>query len=104
MSAMSELHGASKHKELQDLFLNTTKLTLLLSSLLGALLIFDGKALLALWLGNSGIDLTLTYQVLIVLTSCYVAFFAQLPAWTVIYARACHQLLAWLVLSEGVVN
>jgi O-antigen/teichoic acid export membrane protein len=104
MSAMSELHGRSQQHELHTLFVKSSKLTFLLSVLLGSLLVFDGNALLTLWLANSGIDLTLTYRVLVLLTCCYITYFAQLPAWTVIYARAQHQLLAWLALFEGTVD
>jgi O-antigen/teichoic acid export membrane protein len=104
LSAMSELDGSSRHQELQTLFLRSSRGTLLLSFLVGSLLIFDGQALLRVWLGNTGLDSRLTYQILVILTVCYVTAYAQLPAWTVIYARARHQLLAWLVLGEGLAN
>jgi len=104
MSAMCELHGRSEKHEFQKFFVRSSKVTLMLSFLLGSLLVFNGQALLSLWLGKSGMDLKVTYRILVILTSCYVAFFAQLPSWTAIYARAQHRRLAWLALGEGLVN
>ena len=104
LSAMSELDGASKGEELRALFMRSSRYTFLLSLLMGSVLLLHGRALLKLWLGSSGLDLDLTYQVLVILTFCYMASMAQLPSWSVIYARARHQLLAWLVLCEGIVN
>jgi O-antigen/teichoic acid export membrane protein len=104
LSSMSELEGRSRKDESQALFLRSSRFTLLLSFLLGSLVVFDGQSFLMLWLGRSGIDLNLTYRVLVILTACYVASYAQLPAWTLIYARARHQLLAWMVLGEGAAN
>jgi len=104
LSAMSELDGASKREELRILFLRSSRYTFLLSFFIGSLLIVDGRVVLRLWLASSGLDLDLTYKVLVILTLCYAANQAQLPSWSVVYARARHQLLAWLILCEGIVN
>jgi len=104
LSAMSELDGASKPEELRILFLRSSRYTFLLSFFMGSVLIVDGRALLQLWLASSGLDLDLTYKVLVILTLCYTANQAQLPSWSVIYARARHQILAGLILCEGLVN
>jgi O-antigen/teichoic acid export membrane protein len=104
LSTMSELDGAAKQEELQALFLRSSRYTFLLSLLMGTILVVDGEAFLKLWLGSSGLDVKLTYKVLVILTVCYAANQAQLPSWTVIYARAQHQLLAGLILCEGLVN
>jgi len=104
MSSMSELAGRSQHRELQWLFLRATKFTCLLSFFIGSLLLFDGRTLLTLWLGRSGVDITAAYYVLAILVPCYVALSSQLPSSIVIYARARHQILAWLVLGEGAAN
>jgi O-antigen/teichoic acid export membrane protein len=104
LSAMSELDGASRREELRALFLRSSRYTFLLSSVIGSLFVADGRELLKLWLGSSGLDIDLTYRVLVILTVCYTANQAQLPSWSVIYARAQHRLLAWLTLFEGLVN
>jgi O-antigen/teichoic acid export membrane protein len=104
LSAMSELDGAGKHEELRALFLRTSRYTFLLSGLIASLLLVNGRAVLQLWLGTTGLDLDLTYRVLVVLTICYAVNQSQLPSWSVIYARARHRLLAWLTLAEGAVN
>jgi O-antigen/teichoic acid export membrane protein len=104
LSAMSELDGAGRRDELRALFLRTSRYTYLLSGLMASLLLANGRALLYLWLRSSSLNLDLTFQVLVILTICYAANQAQLPSWSVIYARARHRLLAWLTLGEGVVN
>ena len=104
LSAMSELDGASKQEELRQLFIKSSRYTFLLSLFIGCLLLLNGKAFLRLWLGSTGLDVDLTYKILVILGVCYTVNQAQLPSWTVIYARARHQLLAWLVLAEGFVN
>ncbi len=104
LSAMSELDGASKREELRTLFIRSSRYTFLLSFFIGSLLIVDGRTLLRLWLASSGLDLDLTYKVLVILTLCYATNQAQLPSWSVINARARHQLLAGLILCEGIVN
>jgi O-antigen/teichoic acid export membrane protein len=104
LSAMSELDGAAKWEELRALFLRSSRFTCLLSCLMATVLIVDGRSLLNVWLGSSGLDLEITYQVLVILTLCYAAYQVQLPSRCVIYARARHQLLAWLTLGEGVLH
>jgi O-antigen/teichoic acid export membrane protein len=104
LSAMSELDGAAKQEELRHLFIQSSRYTFLLSLFIGSLLLVDGQAFLTIWLGSTGLDLHLTYQILIILGVCYIVNQAQLPSWTVIYARAKHQLLAWFVLAEGLAN
>jgi O-antigen/teichoic acid export membrane protein len=104
LSAMSKLDGASEPDELRALFLRSTRYTFLLSLLIGSVLISDGKTLLTLWLGSSGLDVSLTYRLLVILTVCYTSGQALLPSWIVIYARAQHHLLAWITLGEGAAN
>ena len=104
MTQFSVLHGRSDPQEFRRVFLNTSRLTVAISCFVGALFICDGHALLTLWLGSSGVDIDASYRVLVVLTTCYVSLFAQLPSWTAIYARGRHQPLAWLVLAEGLMN
>ena len=104
LSAMSELDGSSRREELRALFLTSSRYTLLLSFAMGVMCVANGRQFLVLWLGNSSLDLNVTFQVLVVLTVCYTANQAQLPSWSVIYARARHQLLAWLTLIEGIIN
>lgn len=104
LSSMSELEGQGRQKELRHMLIASTRFSMLLSFLLGSLLVFDGRSMLRLWLGNSGTDLNISYRVMVILTGCYVAANAQMPAWTILYARARHQLLAWVVLCDGAIN
>jgi O-antigen/teichoic acid export membrane protein len=101
MPRMSELDGQSKAAELRQLFLQSTRVSALISFFIGSLLLLDGQTLLYLWLGDRFLS---SYPILLTLTAGYVATLAQFPSNIIVYAKGRHRPLGWWILSEGAAN
>ncbi len=102
MARMSELDGQSRLGDLQQTFLGGTRVTALLSLFCASLLLFDGQAIIRLWVG---LEFLSSYPLVLVLAAGYSVALAQHPCQLVIFARAqYHRILGWWTLAEGVVN
>lgn len=99
LTAMSELSGRSG--ELKEFFLRSTKYTALISIFISSLFLFEGRALIRIWVGPAFLT---SYPIVLVLTAGYVVSFAQFPSQMAAFALARHRLLAFLTLAEGLVN
>jgi O-antigen/teichoic acid export membrane protein len=98
---MSELEGQQKHAELQDYFLLATRLTSLLSVLVGLMLLVNGNALIRFWVGNA---YSTSYVLLVVLLAGYCLMLGQQPSVDLLVAKGSHQLRGWWTLAEGLAN
>jgi O-antigen/teichoic acid export membrane protein len=101
MGRMTELDGQARQKDLQEYFLRSTRITALLAVFIASTLVFDGRLLLRLWVGERFLS---SYPLLVVLTVGYLVTIAQQSNWLVIMARARHRLLPLVSVAEGVAN
>jgi len=102
MVRLSELSGRNQDEELQEEFLRSTRFSMLLSLFIGGLLIFNGKALIQLWVGPGYL---ISYPILFVLTVAYIVTWGQVACPLLIFARARqHKALSWWALAEGIAN
>ncbi|MGH9508347.1 MAG: lipopolysaccharide biosynthesis protein [Terriglobales bacterium] len=102
MPAFSSLDGASKDAAVKDLLLRSTRITSLLSLLIGGLLLVHGRSVFALWLGPRFVESS--YPVLVALVAGSIVAMAQTPSLSLIYARGRHRTLAGWTLLEGLAN
>ncbi len=100
LTAMSEIAGRSS-ADLTEFFLSSSKYMALISAFIASLFLFEGKALIQLWVGPAFLG---SYQILLILTAGYVGSFAQFPSQMAAFALARHRVLAFLTLGEGVGN
>jgi O-antigen/teichoic acid export membrane protein len=101
ITEMSALDGQEKQESLQLLFLRSTRLTTLLSLLIGALMCLNGRALLTFWVGGAFAS---SFAVLVVLVIGRTASTLQSPSMVVLLARGRHRALGWWTLGEGLIN
>lgn len=101
ITEMSGLEGGSKEEAFQRLFLKSTRITVLLSLLVAALLCIDGRALFYLWVGNAYMS---SYAVLVTLVIGRTVQTMQSPSMVVLLARGRHKALGWWTLAEGLLN
>ncbi len=101
MTTMSALDGESRQKELQEVFLLSTKITALVSFFLGSLLLLNGKFLIRVWVGPAYLS---AYAPLMVLLLGHVTSMAQSPSVNLLLASGRNRPLGWWTLSEGLVN
>jgi len=101
LGTMTELDGARRQKDLQELLLRSTRLLGLLSVLGGVLLLVDGRPLLHLWVGN---ELLSAYPLVAALAFAYMINLVQHPTLLVVIAKGQHGPLGWWTIAEGVVN
>ena len=101
LGEMSELDGKQRNAELGQLLLRSTRIFTLLALLGGLLLLLDGKALIAVWVGKEQLS---AYPLLIVLTVVYIIGLAQHPSLLITIARARHGPLGWWTVVEGTAN
>ena len=101
MPAISELDAQQRDSEVRHLFLRATRITALISFLVGVELVLNGKGLLRFWLGESFVG---TFPLLLVMTIGYVVNFSQLPAVVLLIAKGRHKDLGWWSLAEGMAN
>lgn len=100
-TVLSSLEGQGRKRDLNEIFLKTSKLTCLMALLGGALLVLHGHAVLRLWVGKT---FEPAYVLLVILVAGYVLMLAQAPSNTLLYAKARHRALAIWTLGEGAGN
>jgi O-antigen/teichoic acid export membrane protein len=101
MPAISQLDAQQREAEVRNLFLRATRITAIISLLVGAEFILNGKGLLKFWLGEG---FTGVFPLLVVMTVGYVINFSQSPAVVLLIAKGRHRDLGWWSLAEGVAN
>jgi O-antigen/teichoic acid export membrane protein len=101
MTTMSALDGQSRQKDLQEVFLRSTKITAMLAFFVGSILMLDGKALLSVWVGPNYVSVYVPLMVLVLGHSISVA---QSPSVNILLARGQHRPMGWWTLAEGLVN
>jgi len=101
MGRMSELDGQARHKDLQEYFLRSTRISALLAVFIGSTLIFDGRLFLRLWVGERFLS---SYPLLLILTVGYLAVLAQTSCGIVIAARNRLRPMALWNVAEGIAN
>src|SRR5579862_874099 len=101
MGQMAELDGCSRHRELQEYFLRSNRVSALLSVFIGSILVFDGRLLLNLWVGERFLS---SYTLLVVLTAGYMVALAQQPCGIVIAVRDRLGPAALWTIGEGIAN
>src|ERR1700682_3009329 len=101
MGRMSELDGQARHKELQEYFLRSTRISALLAVFIGSTLIFDGRLFLRLWVGERFLS---SYPLLLILTGVYLAVPSQTSCGIVIAARNRLRPMALWNVAEGIAN
>lgn len=100
LTAMSEITGRSSG-DLTEFFISSSKYMTLISAFIASLFLFEGKALIQLWVGPAFLG---SYRILLILTAGYVGSFAQFPSQMAAFALARHRVLAFFTLGEGVLN
>ena len=101
MTTMSALDGQSRQRDLQEVFLRSTKITALLAFCVGSILMLDGKALISVWVGPNYV---FVYVPLMVLVLGHAISVAQSPSVNILLARGQHRPMGWWTLGEGVLN
>jgi O-antigen/teichoic acid export membrane protein len=97
-----ELDGQSRHRDLQDAFLRSTRITALLSCLIGFGLILNGRILIRLWIGDA---FESSYILMLILSVGYLVAYAQHPCVLIAFARARnYRPLGWWAIVEGAAN
>jgi O-antigen/teichoic acid export membrane protein len=101
MTKMSALDGQLRQKDLQEVFLRSTKITALLAFFIGSILMLDGKILLSVWVGPKYVSV---YIPLMVLALGHSISVAQSPSVNILLARGRHRPMGWWTLIEGLFN
>ena len=101
MPRFSALDGQHRQRELQELFIFSTKLTALLSVFAGSILLLNGRVLLHLWVGDRFLS---SFALLAVLTVGYIISLAQEPSTSLLIARGKHRPLGVYSTVEGLLN
>src|SRR5262249_12356849 len=78
-----------------------TRITAIISLFVGCMLIFNGRELLRVWVGEAFVG---TYPLLVCMTIGYVVTFAQSPAVVLLIGRGRHREVGWCTLLEGLAN
>lgn len=101
LPVMSEYDGQGRRQELRDFFLKATKITTLVTLLIGSILVLDARLLLRIWVGEEFVS---TYPLVLVLLVGYVFELAQRPSTTALVALGRHRALGSWTLGEGLAN
>jgi O-antigen/teichoic acid export membrane protein len=101
LGRMSELDGQARHKDLQEYFLRSTRISALLAVFIGLTLIFDGRLLLRLWVGERFLS---SYPLLVILSAGQLAALAQTSCGIAISARDRIRPMAMWNVAEGIAN
>ena len=101
LPVMSQYEGQGRRRELCAFFLQATKVTTLVTLLIGSILILDSKLLLRVWVGEEFVS---TYALVVILLIGYIFELAQRPSTTALVALGCHRALGAWTLGEGVAN
>lgn len=98
---IAELDGQNRHDHVQELFLQMTRISALVSLSVGALILLDGRNLLLYWVGRQYVS---SYPVLVLLTIGTVVSLAQLGAAPALVAVGRHRVYGVWTLMEGIAN
>jgi O-antigen/teichoic acid export membrane protein len=101
MGRMSELDGQARHKDLQEYFLRATRISALFALYIASILVFDGRLILRLWVGERFLS---SYPLLLILTVGYLVVLAQTSCGIVIAARDRLRPMALWNVAEGIAN
>jgi O-antigen/teichoic acid export membrane protein len=101
MPAMSALDAQGREAALRSLLVRATKLTAIFSLLVAGLLWLNGRALIALWVGERFVG---SYAIALVLVVGYAVALAQSPGVVFLQARGRHQIVGWWTVGEGLAN
>jgi O-antigen/teichoic acid export membrane protein len=101
MPAISQLDAQHRDDDVRRLFLRTTRVTALISLLVGAEFMLHGRSLLRYWVGESFVS---SFGLLFVMAAGYVVNFAQSPGVVLLVAKGKHKELGWWTLAEGAAN
>lgn len=101
MGRMSELDGQTREVDLRRHFLRTTRMTALVATLIGVVMVANGRLIITLWVGRR---FDTSYPLLLLLGACFTVSLSLQSNWVVILARAKHRPMALWNVLEGVVN
>ncbi|HEY3975193.1 MAG TPA: oligosaccharide flippase family protein [Candidatus Sulfotelmatobacter sp.] len=101
LPVMSGYEGQGRRRELRQFFLQATKITTLMTFLIGSILVLDSRLLLRVWVGEEFVS---TYTLVLILLVGYVFELAQRPSTTALVALGCHRALGGWTLGEGLAN
>jgi O-antigen/teichoic acid export membrane protein len=101
MARMSALDGQNKRDELQQTFFRATRMTALLTSFLGWVMVLGGDALIRFWLGDGFGQVN---TLLLVLLAGSMLALAQSPAAVLLVACGRPRPIAMWTIAEGVAN
>jgi O-antigen/teichoic acid export membrane protein len=102
ITAFSNLVGKqSPRATIQELLIEATKYSSLLSFFLASLFVLNGQTFLKLWVGDRFLS---SYQLLVILVLPYAIMLAQIPSNSLLYALNKHRALAAWTLAEGFAN
>ncbi len=98
---MSHLDSQGREKEMQEIFINVTRLSALVSLAIGAVLILHGRTLLLLWVGPRYVS---SYSILVLLAVGAVSSSAQLGTPVTLIAKNRHRAYGIWTIGEGLAN
>lgn len=98
---MSQLDGQARYREMQDLFLQMTRLSALASLAIGSIIVLHGRSLLLLWVGQKYVS---SYSILVLLVVGAVASSAQLGTLSTLIAMGRHRAYGIWTMGEGLAN
>jgi O-antigen/teichoic acid export membrane protein len=101
MTTMSALEGQQRRAELQDVFLRFTRVTSLMSFLIGSMLWLHGKWLIGIWTGEKYVSAYPSLMILVLGTS---AAAATTPSVNLLLARGENRPVGWWGVGEGLAN
>jgi O-antigen/teichoic acid export membrane protein len=101
LGRMSELDGQARHEDLREYFLRATRIAALFALFIASILVFDGRLLLRLWVGERFLS---SYPLLLILTAGQFAALAQTSCGIVIAARDRLRPVALWNVAEGIAN
>jgi O-antigen/teichoic acid export membrane protein len=101
MTTMSTLDGQDRLPELREVLLRFTRVTSLMSFLIGSILWLHGKWLIRIWIGGNYLS---AYPSLMILVLGTTVAFATVPSINLMLARGKNRPLGWWTLGEGAAN
>jgi len=97
----ARLAGSEEKETLQRMFLDAMAILTSMSSIIGLALIWEGQALIRLWVGEGFDD---AYSVLVILTAGHILAAAQMPSISLLFAMNKHRFPALFAVLEGSMN
>jgi O-antigen/teichoic acid export membrane protein len=101
MPRVSRLQGSGRSEEVKTVYLRLTRLTALVSLLVGSILLLDGRLLLRLWVGAKYVS---SYGLLVWLTVGAVVSLAQYGTLQLLMGLGRHRAYGLWTLLEGLAN